>query len=94
MAGSKLQRRRGPGARVRFNDLFKLPRIPALIGCRHASAVSCARQGLAGLPDHRGGAGAGEVEGSCGVGLRPEGKGVKRPKRCVWGGRGGEERWR
>lgn len=59
MAGSKLQRRRGLGARVRFNDLFKLPRIPALIGCRHASAVSCARQGLAWLPDRRGGAGAG-----------------------------------
>ena len=48
MAGSKLQRRAGPLARVRLNDLFRLQRIRAVIGCRHASAVSCARRDLAG----------------------------------------------
>ena len=51
MAGSKLQRRAGPLARVRLNDLFRLQRIRAVIGCRHASAVSCARRDLARLPD-------------------------------------------
>lgn len=53
MAGSKLPRRARPKARVRLNDLFKLQRIRALIGCRHASPVSCARRGLAPLPDSR-----------------------------------------